>query len=96
MKAFFRQRLRRLFSPLLNVFEQGTDPYLYKSMNRKILIAMGLMFAGLSAVLTMNIIANETYGYFIPVIVFSSVALVSIIVGTLGNERAVAKIWGNK
>jgi hypothetical protein len=88
--------LRKIFSPILNVFEKGNEPYVYKSMSRKILIAMGTMFAGIASVVILYIIYNKAYGYALPAIVFSSVALVSIIVGALGNERAVAKIWGNK
>jgi hypothetical protein len=88
--------LRKIFSPILNVFEKGNEPYVYKSMSRKILIAMGTMFAGIAAVVILYIIYNKAYGYALPAIVFSCVALVSIIVGALGNERAVAKIWGNK
>lgn len=91
-----KNTLRKIFSPILNLFEQGDGPYVYKSMSRKILIAMGLMFAGIATVVILYIIHNKAYGYALPAIVFSTVALVSIIVGALGNERAVAKIWGNK
>ncbi len=92
MKAF----LRKICSPVLNIFEKDNGPYVYKSMSRKILIAMGLMFAGIAAIVITYIINNAAYGYFLPAVVFSGVALVSLIVGLLGNERAVAKIWGNK
>ncbi len=92
MKTF----LRKVFSPLLNIFEQGDEPYMYRSLSRKILIVMGLLFAGIAAFVITYIIRNEAYGYFAPAIIFSGVALVAIIVGGLGTERAVAKIWGNK
>lgn len=92
MKTF----LRKIFSPILNVFENGNGPYVYKSMSRKILIAMGLMFAGIATIVILYILRNSAYGYFLPALVFSAVAIVSLVVGALGNERAVAKIWGNK
>jgi hypothetical protein len=92
MKTF----LRKVFSPLLNIFEQGDEPYMYRSLSRKILIVMGLLFAGIAAFVIAYIIRNDAYGYFAPAIIFSGVALVAIIVGCLGTERAVAKIWGNK
>jgi hypothetical protein len=88
--------LRNVFSPILTIFEQGDEPYMYKSLSRKILIAMGIMFAGIATFVITYIIRNDAYGYFAPAIVFSLVALVAIIVGCLGTERAVAKIWGNK
>lgn len=92
MKVF----LRKIFNPILNIFEKGDGPYVYKSMNRKILIAVGLMFASIAAIVILYILHNNAYGYFLPALVFSVVAIVSLVVGTLGNERAVAKIWGNK
>lgn len=88
--------LRKIFSPVLNIFESGDEPYIYKSLSRKILLAMGVMFAGIAAFVITYIVRNDAYGYFAPAIVFSLVAFVAITVGTLGNERAVAKIWGNK
>lgn len=91
-----KNTLRKLFSPLLNIFEQGDSPYYYKSMSRKILIAMGLMFSAIAVFIIVYIINHSAYGYSLPAIIFSSVALTCLIVGTLGNERAVAKIWGNK
>lgn len=88
--------LRKIFSPILNIFENSEGPYVYKSMSRKILIAMGIMFAGIATLVILYIVKNEAYGYFLPAAVFSTVATVSLVVGFLGNERAIAKIWGNK
>jgi hypothetical protein len=88
--------LRKLFSPLLHIFEYSEEPYAYKPMNRKILVAMGIMFGGIAVIAITYILRNEAYGYFLPALVFSAVSLTCLIVGWLGNERAVAKIWGNK
>jgi hypothetical protein len=38
----------------------------------------------------------DSAGYYIPVVVFGLVSLVIMVVGILGNERAVSSIWGNK
>lgn len=92
MKTFFR----KLFMPLLKLFEQGEEPYHYKPMNRKILLAMGALFCLLAAGVVYASVVNNTFGYALPVIVFSGAGLVCFIVGALGSERAVAKIWGNK
>jgi len=90
-----KERLRILFSPILNQFEKGTEPYSYKPLNRKILIIMGLLFSGLAAGVYYITPGNDI-GYLLPVIVFSTVGLVCILIGMLGNDRAVSKIWGNR
>lgn len=88
--------LRRLFSPILNVFEKGDEPYAYKPLNRKILMVMGVLFSGLAALIVFMSPDDGSFGFLIPVTVFSTVSFVCIVVGALGNERAVAKIWGNR
>ncbi len=92
MKALLRQ----LFSPILAIFEKGDGPYMYKPSSRKILIIMGLLFAAIATFIIYYIVQHSLYGYSLPGIVFSGVAFVCLVVGCLGSERAVAKIWGNK
>ena len=88
--------LRKIFSPILNIFEGGDEPYTAKSLNRKILIVIGVLFSFLVSVVIYLSYDKGEMGYLIPVIVFSGVALVALVVGFLGNDRAVAKIWGNR
>lgn len=88
--------LRKLFSPLLNPLERGDEPYVYKPLSRKILLTVSLLFSVMCAALVYLIPADADKGYLIPVVVFGLVAAVGFIVGLLGNERAVAKIWGNR
>ena len=88
--------LRKLFSPILNVFEGGDEPYTAKPLNRKILIVIGVLFSFLVSVVIYLSYDKGEMGYLIPVIVFSGVAFVALIIGFLGNDRAVAKIWGNR
>lgn len=88
--------LRKIFSPVLHPFERGDGPYVYKPLNRKVLIAASVMFLFLAVVVFLLIPDGADRGYLLPVGIFSLVALVGLIVGLLGNERAVAKIWGNK
>ena len=88
--------LRKVLSPVLNIFEGGDEAYVYKPLNRKILLVMGVLFLGLaSAVAYLSLDAGEI-GFLIPVLVFSGLAFVTLVVGLLGNERAVSKIWGNR
>jgi|TARA_B110001469_G_C9285704_1_gene157392 hypothetical protein len=88
--------LRSLFSPILNIFEKGSDVYAYKPLNRKILIFMGTIFAGLTALVLKFVPDGVGISFLIPVIVFGAVAVVTLVVGFLGNERAVSKIWGDR
>ncbi len=91
-----KKSLRKLFSPILNIFESGDEPYAVKPLNRKILIVIGVLFLGLVSVVIYLSYDKGEPGYLIPVVVFSAVSLVSLAVGLLGNDRAVAKIWGNR
>ncbi len=84
--------LRKLFSPLLNIFESGTGTFAYKRSHRIVLLVMGGLFSGLAA-LVLFLAQGEDLGYLLPVVVFACIGLVSLLVGSLGNDRAVAKIW---
>jgi len=87
--------LRTIFSPILNLLESGTEPYIYKPSHRKILIIMGGMFTGLACVV-LWLAQGQDPGYFLPVIIFGLGGLLSLMVGFLGSDRAVAKIWGSR
>ena len=91
-----KKLLIKFFSPILNIFEGGDEPYSAKPLNRKILIVIGVLFSGLCSVVVYLSYDKGEPGYIIPVIVFSAVALVALVVGFLGSDRAVAKVWGNK
>ena len=93
MKVFFRS----LFSFLLMPLENGTTPYAYKKSNRIILLVIGVLFLiltiGISFVFIMY--SNGDLAYLIPALIFGSASLLCFIVGFLGNERAIAKLWGS-
>ncbi len=91
-----KQTLRKVFSPILNIFESGEEQFTYQASHRTILIVLGLLFMVLSTgayYATKN--AADIGGLF-PVIVFFSIGVVCEIVGLLGTDQAVAKIWRNK
>ena len=55
-----------------------------------------LVFSGLT-VLVLNFIPEGVgISFLIPVFVFGLLASVTLVVGILGNERAVSKIWGDR
>lgn len=91
-----KTQLRKIFWFILSHFEKGDEPYKYKPLNRKILIIVGLLFVALSMLTVYISIEKGGYGYLLPVVVFFSIGLVSVVVGFLGSDRAVSKIWGNR
>jgi len=91
-----KKALRKIFSPVLNIFEKGDEAYNYKPLNRKILLFMSVVFMGLAVLVIYFSPDNGDLGYLIPVIVFMALSIVGLIVGLLGNDRAVSNIWGNR
>lgn len=87
--------LRKIFAPILNTLEAGDEPYAYKPSARKILIIMGVLFSCLASFIFL-LAQGESKGYLFPVLIFGSMGLLSILVGYLGTDRAVAKIWGSR
>lgn len=87
--------LRKLFSPLLAPLERGDAPFAYKPSHRTILLVMSAMFIGLAS-LVFWLTPGGNFNYLLPVIVFGGAGVLGIIVGTLGSDRAVAKIWGTR
>jgi hypothetical protein len=88
--------LRQLCRPLLRHFEEGSEPYQYKPLNRKILLILGSLFVTLAALVVLIAPAGSGLGMVFPVLVFGGGGVLCLIVGGLGNDRAVAKIWGNR
>ena len=88
--------LTKLCWPILARFEKGDGEYAYKPLNRKILIVLGVLFTALASGIAWVVINTQTWGAFLPILIFGAVGLVCIIVGSLGSDRAVARIWGSK
>ena len=91
-----KDTLRNILRPILNIFESGDSAFEYKSSHRLILKVMGSLFFILSIFsLVAGIIASQI-GALLPGVVFFLVGFVCMVVGFLGNDRAVAKIWSSK
>ncbi|MCB1866838.1 MAG: hypothetical protein KDG50_15585 [Chromatiales bacterium] len=91
-----KTRLRKVFSPILKLFETGASEYSYKRSHRTILIVVGALFLLLSVASLATAIYAALPGAWLPFTVFFSTGAVCEIVGLLGSDQAVAKIWGNK
>ena len=87
--------LIKLFWPILGRFEKGDGPYSYKASSRNILLIVGVLFGSLSGGTLFFSIQKGEYSAFLPIIVFFGVALVCLVVGGLGSDRAVAALWGD-
>lgn len=91
-----KKTLRKIFLPILRIFETGEGEYSYKKSHRSILLIVGVLFLFLSAGSAASAISSSQMGGIIPFLVFFLVGLVCEVVGLLGSNRAVAKIWGSK
>jgi hypothetical protein len=91
-----KESLRKVFSPILNTFESGDDNYAYRPSHRKILIVVGTLFLVLATGAMAATLVAELYGGLIPVAVFLAVGLVCEVVGLLGSDKAVARMWKSK
>lgn len=87
--------IRMLFSPVLNVFESGTEAYEYKKSHRVILVAIGVLFSAL-ATGVFWLARGADIGYLFPVVIFGLIGIVCLLIAYAGSDRAVAKIWGSR
>ena len=85
--------LRSLFAFILNPLEKGSEPYEYKPSHRTILLVTSLLFAGLATAVVL-VSERQDSGYLLPALIFGAVSFAGLIVGLLGDDRTVAKIWG--
>lgn len=86
--------LRKMFWPILKFFETGAEPVNYRKSHRVALIVVGVLFLGLSIGASIAAGYSGDPGAMIPFVVFFCLGLVALVVGTLGSNAAVAKIWG--
>lgn len=88
-----RSLFRHLFAFVLTPLEAGNQVYAYKRSHRVALLIVGVLFAALASAIVF-IAEDRSPGYLFPALVFGVVGVLALIVGALGNDRAVAKIWG--
>lgn len=88
--------LRKLFKPLLSIFEEQEGAFEYKPSHRLILKVVGSLFFFLSFASLLAIIQSDQFGAILPVVLFFVVGVVCMVVGFLGTDRAVAKIWNSR
>lgn len=91
-----KQTLRKLFSPILKPLESGPVGSNYKPSHRSILIVVGALFLILSTISTGALVYTGQLGALIPIVVFLGIGGLSLVVGALGTDAAVSRMWGNR
>ncbi|MCW9030485.1 MAG: hypothetical protein OQK58_03270 [Gammaproteobacteria bacterium] len=88
--------LQNIFSPILNIFEKNNEEFIYRSLNRKIVIFISVVFFLLAFALPAYMPKLIEMGYWFVMIVFGALSLVGLVVGFLGSDKAVAKLLGSR
>ncbi|WP_166425966.1 hypothetical protein [Paraglaciecola sp. 20A4] len=91
-----KNSLTRICWPILRFFEANEAPKNYKKSHRVALNVVGALFLLLSFVSATAANFIGGVGSLIPVIFFFCAGTVALIVGGLGSNGAVSKIWGTK
>ncbi|MFT5572094.1 MAG: UDP-N-acetylmuramyl pentapeptide phosphotransferase/UDP-N-acetylglucosamine-1-phosphate transferase [Cryomorphaceae bacterium] len=91
-----KNTLTKIFWPILKFFETDEEPANYKKSHRVALNVLGGLFIFLSLVSSWAAYSTKELGALIPVVVFLCVGLVAVVVGSIGSNAAVCKIWGTK
>ena len=88
--------LKNIFSPVLNIFENNNDEFIYRSLNRKIVLFISSVFFLLAFALPIYMPHLIEMGFWFVMIVFGGLSSVGLIVGLLGSDKAVAKLLGSR
>lgn len=88
-----KSALRKFFSFILTPLEQGEGQYAYRPSHRKILLVIGVMFTILAVLAIAAAIYVGQFAGMVPGVVFTCVGIVCAVVGLLGEDRAVARLW---
>lgn len=91
-----KKTLQKLFAPVLAIFENNSDEFIYRSLNRKIVLFISIVFFLLAFALPMFMPKLIEMGYWFVMLVFGALSLVGLIVGLLGSDKAVAKLLGSR
>ena len=91
-----KELLIKICWPILKFFETGEEIADYKRSHRIVLIIVGALFTALSMGSATIAYVFSEIGALIPFAIFFSVGGVALIVGLLGSDNAVSRIWSRK
>ncbi len=92
MKILFKN----IFSPILNIFENNNNEFIYRSLNRKIVLFISIVFSLLAFALPVFMPQLVQMGYWFVMLVFGALSFTGLVVGLLGSDKAVAKLLGSR
>ena len=84
--------IRKLFKPLLDPLERGGE-FVYKPSHRIILLVVSGLFLFLAS---LSIWLAPSVDYLFPALVFGGAGLFGLVVGSVGKDIAVARLWGSR
>lgn len=90
-----KETLRTIFWPILKPFEGGEPGPQYRASHRTILKTVGVLFTLLACVSGAAVAYTANWAALFPVVVFFAIGMVCLIVGALGSDGAVSRIWRN-
>ena len=85
--------LKNICSPILKPFESGQGEFNYKPSHRKVLVVLGVLCLVIAAASIYFALLTGQLAGVIPVVLFGATGLVCEVVGLLGSDRAVARMW---
>jgi len=88
--------LQKTCSPILNQFENDAPEYYVRPLNRKIVLAIGVLMTFLAGITFYIAYPDKLSSYFLPPLIFFAVGFTALVVGCLGSDKAVAKLIGSK
>lgn len=91
-----KNTLKTIFSPILNIFENNNDEFIYRPLNRKVVLFISAVFFLLAFALPYFMPQLIDMGYWFVMLVFGTLSSVGLIVGILGSDKAVAKLLGSR
>ena len=91
-----KKTLQMIFSPILNIFEKNNDEFIYRALNRKIVLFISGVFFLLAFGLPIYMPQLIEMGFWFVMIVFGGLSSVGLIVGILVSDKAVAKLLGSR
>lgn len=88
--------MKNIFSPILNIFENNNDEFIYRKLNRKIVLFISSVFFLLAFALPIYMPQLIEMGFWFVMLVFGGLSSVGLIVGIFGSDKAVAKLLGSR
>lgn len=91
-----KKTLQKIFSPILNIFEKNNEEFVYRRLNRKIVLFISSTFFALAFGLPIYMPQLIEMGFWFVMLVFGGLSSIGLIVGLLGSDKAVAKLLGSR